>query len=245
MRVYILKGSDNEFVSINNYAAYEGFKQMGWEIIYYKNIEEIENNKREDIIVGCIYDVKTMLKKFNCIIPNLCYPNELKKYLGRKIWKSTLNTIANNPEKWNVFIKPYTASKVFTGILVKDTKDLIGCGIPKSDIDVWCSEPVNFVSEYRCFVRYNKIIGVKHYKGDWKIPFDSKIIQSAVNDYINAPKGYGIDFGVTDKNETLLIEVNDGYSLGSYGLFPINYAKLLSARWAELTESMDYCDFDL
>lgn len=35
--------------------------------------------------------------------------------------------------------------------------------------------------------------------------------------FSDAPNGYGIDFGVTDDGRTLLIEVNDGYALGSYG----------------------------
>lgn len=44
---------------------------------------------------------------------------------------------------------------------------------------------------------------------------------------------------MTDDGRTLLIEVNDGYSLGCYGLFYIDYAKLLAARWAELTGTED------
>lgn len=43
---------------------------------------------------------------------------------------------------------------------------------------------------------------------------------------------------------TLLIEVNDGYALGCYGLFYLDYAKLLSARWAELTKTVDECAFE-
>ena len=50
---------------------------------------------------------------------------------------------------------------------------------------------------------------------------------------------------ITDDNRTLLIEVNDGYALGCYGLFYIDYAKLLSARWAELTGTEDECAFDI
>ena len=40
-------------------------------------------------------------------------------------------------------------------------------------------------------------------------------------------------------------EVNDGYALGCYGLLYINYAKLLSARWAQLTQTEDECAFDI
>ena len=54
-----------------------------------------------------------------------------------------------------------------------------------------------------------------------------------------------MDFGVTADGRTLMIEVNDGYSLGCYGLLYLDYAKLLSARWAELTDTYDECAFDL
>ena len=92
-------------------------------------------------------------------------------------------------------------------------------------------------------MKYGKILDVRRYKGDWRTCVDPKVIEKAVSEFISAPKGYGIDFGVTDKGETLLIEVNEGYSLGSYGLQSIDYAKLLSARWAELQSSVDECDF--
>lgn len=50
---------------------------------------------------------------------------------------------------------------------------------------------------------------------------------------------YGINFGVTSKGETLLVEVNEGYALGCYGLFLDLYVKLIITRWAELTDTLD------
>lgn len=48
-----------------------------------------------------------------------------------------------------------------------------------------------------------------------------------------------MDFGVTEDGRTILIEVNDGYSLGAYGLEPTLYTRLLTARWAELNGTDD------
>jgi hypothetical protein len=86
---------------------------------------------------------------------------------------------------------------------------------------------------------------VRHYRGDWRLRPDPATIEKAVRNFSSAPAGYAIDFGLTDKGETLLIEVNDGYSLGCYGLLYLDYAKLLSARWAELTGTTDECAFDI
>ena len=41
----------------------------------------------------------------------------------------------------------------------------------------------------------------------------------------------------------LLIECNDAYSLGAYGLVDYKYAKLLSARWSQLLEREDVFDY--
>ena len=43
-----------------------------------------------------------------------------------------------------------------------------------------------------------------------------------------------MDICVTKDGRTLLVEFNDAYSLGAYGLPDIYYAKLISARWSQL-----------
>lgn len=67
----------------------------------------------------------------------------------------------------------------------------------------------------------------------------TEVIKKAVQSYTKAPAGYLADFGLADEGRTVLIEINDGYALGSYGLFYLDYAKLLAARWAELTGTQD------
>lgn len=69
--------------------------------------------------------------------------------------------------------------------------------------------------------------------------YDPCIIEDAIKAYSTAPHAYGIDFGVTSNGETLLVEVNEGYALGCYGLSPHLYARLLITRWAELTNTLD------
>ena len=167
-------------------------------------------------------------------IVNTDYLDILKKYYERKIWISKVNRVNSSPDMWSVFIKP-VENKKFIGRAVYSTKDLIGCGSYYDDADVYCSEVVNFLAEYRTFIRYGSILDIRRYKGDFRMFPDVKIIENCVNDYYDSPKGYALDFGVTDKGATLLIEVNNTTSLGSYGLMYIDYAKLISARWAELT----------
>ncbi len=49
-----------------------------------------------------------------------------------------------------------------------------------------------------------------------------------------APHAYSLDWGVTDDGRTLLVEMNEGYALGHYGLPPVSYARFLAARWHQI-----------
>ena len=60
------------------------------------------------------------------------------------------------------------------------------------------------------------------------------MIQSCVNSYESAPVAYAIDFGVTDDGRTILIEANDGYSLGPYGFDSYNYTRMMILRWKQI-----------
>ena len=241
MKVYI-QARQGMPCNHNFYNAYQGFHEMGIETIFFDKWEELRKSLQEDIVVGYVNTVRNRLFEFGIQVPEVNYPEELQKYMGRKTWFSKINTINSHPELWPVFVKPIQ-NKRFTGVVVRSPKDLVGCGSYHEDIDVICSEVLTIKAEWRVFIRYDEILDVRPYKGDWRAHYNPNIIDMAVKEFTNAPAGYAIDFGVTDKGETVLIEVNDGYALGSYGLLDVYYAKLLSARWAELTKTVDECNF--
>ena len=245
VKAYIQCLSDGTPMDYDVYNACCGFREMGWELAFFKDYSElVVSHQKQDVIVGGIGMVRRRLKDFNIAIVDTDYPEILNDYYGRKIWISKVNMVNSNPDMWPVFIKP-VENKKFIGRAIFSTKDLIGCGSYYDDADVYCSEVVNFLSEYRVFIRYGKILDVRRYKGDFHLFPDITVIENCVNNYIDSPKGYALDFGVTDKGKTLLIEVNNTTSLGSYGLFYIDYAKLISARWSELTGTEDECAFDI
>ena len=43
-----------------------------------------------------------------------------------------------------------------------------------------------------------------------------------------------MDWGVTVDGRTLLVEVNDGYALGNYGVRGHQYTAVIECRWREL-----------
>jgi len=103
------------------------------------------------------------------------------------------------------------------------------------DQEVLVAEYVTFVSEWRCFVLKGRILDLCRYQGDvFQYP-DPHVVKEAIKTYQPfAPAGYGIDFGVLTDGRTVLVEANDGYSLGAYGLDAVEYSELLEARWIQL-----------
>jgi len=246
MRVFIPKGKTQHFISQeitseNGYVAYYGFSTLGWEVVFYEG-NPPENLSRGDVVVGFIGQVRKGFENLGIQPPEeIDYPEEIRSYLGRNVWRSTLHTIYNDHTLWPVFVKP-VKGKQFNGTLVKSLKDMVGLG-SQEDRQIWCSDPVDFVSEWRCYVRYGKLVDCRRYKGDITKSPNYDTILRCIEDYKSQPAGYAIDFGITSEGKTLLIEANDGYSMGSYGLHCLDYAKLISARWHQIVDIPDPCQF--
>ncbi len=245
MKAYIQTDKFGNFYNVNAYVANDGFQTFGWETEKYFSVNAITDNDPESLIVGGIGNVRARLKQLGIDRPltEIDYPQELKKYFGRNVWESTIEEVLNNEQNWNIFIKPKKETKKFVGKVIVDFKDFIGLVDKDNPTEIWCSEIVNFKTEWRCFIRYGQILDIRQYKGAWDSKLDLQVIQNAVKDFKSAPAAYALDFGIDENNVMKLVEVNDGHSLGTYGISGTNYAKFLSARWAELTKTKDYADF--
>lgn len=239
MKAYIRIKHTGEFFDPSCYYAYAGCKSLGIPVVTYKAVYSIVNNTPTDPVIGTVSDVKVALEKLGIKLEPLDYPDELIPFLGRKIWKSTLFTITSHPEDWHVFVKPVEDIKRFHGTVLDKSGDLIKLGGGLEDIEVWCSEKVRFISEWRLWVLHNEIVGLSPYKGRWDIFPDTDVLRKAVAAYQHGPAAYALDFGICDDGRTLLVEVSDGYSLASFGLAPQLYMKILAARWEELTKSVE------
>ena len=232
--------------------AVEGFHEMGFEIYFYDKVEEIyELYELGDIVLDGIYQVEYCLNKFRLHFPSIEYPDCLQKYLGRKIWKDTINHISMDSKLWGNFVKP-VKEKIFTGKIINGTNDLIGCGSCYEDYEVYVSEPIDFVYEVRGTVYYDQLVDLRPYKGNWEYmnKIDTDIIQEAIDDWKTwkeRPTACTLDWGVAriDKNtyKTLLIEANSGCCYGPYSTNANNYAKMISAAISYISGTKDECYF--
>jgi hypothetical protein len=95
------------------------------------------------------------------------------------------------------------------------------------------------MSEYRVFVLHGKIVGMRPYAGDAAMLPEESVITEAVSTWEasgRAYAAYAIDFGVLKSGVTALVELNDGFSIGSYGLDRAIYTDFIIARWQELMQ---------
>lgn len=217
-------------------AAYNGFQKLGVECILFSSDEELSQWTKCDIVVAGMIVMGHFLSILGIAPPNYNYPDELAELLHRDIRLIRLKDLEN--QNLPVFIKTLE-EKAASGMIVERLSELGEYESMDPETMLLCSDVLDLVSEWRCFIRYGKIVGIQHYKGNADIQCDLEIIHNAVNRCHDLPAGCSLDFGVTTDRRTCLIEMNDGYSIGCYGLDEVEYAKLLYARWAELVGVKD------
>lgn len=136
-----------------------------------------------------------------------------------------------------LFIKPYQI-KLFTGMVYD--KRFIFCLNPyPEDTDVIISEPFEYEikSEWRCYVHMNKVVDIRNYLGDiYSIP-DEKYLLDTINKNNNFPISYTIDIAILENNENVVVEFNDMWAIGNYGMDNSMYLRLLKQRYFEIVRN--------
>lgn len=111
---------------------------------------------KDDFISGDIDVMFHAMKRLGIEYFYNDYPKCLEPYLHRTIWEDTLGNVKrsmfgdlyfHDP----VFIKPKDKLKRFTGFVLETIDDLYNCKGASDQTKVWCSEPVTFTSEFRCY----------------------------------------------------------------------------------------------
>lgn len=223
---------------------------------------------KNDFISGDIDVMFHAMKRLGIEYSYNDYPECLKPYLHRKIWESTLGEVrkrlfddlGNEVELGlNWFIKPKDKLKRFTGFVCETIDDLSKCAGAGNQTKIWCSEPVTFIDEYRCYFLWDtsKVGIMDDFHGEYEIRIGNhkelvpthtiletvrKIgyyLTNPTNSFLGEkadfPDAFALDFGTMPNGQVALIEMNDAFSLGLYKGCPSNfYAKCLIARWNEL-----------
>ncbi len=236
---YVQREDHGEFLSDATYTFWRGCYLLGIETIAFRqpDIETIELRK-ETLVHGGIGMVRKAFGRLGVPQPHLheVPPAELLPFYGRNMWATTMAEVRRHLEEdRHIFIKPLRRQKAFTGHVTSGSVgDLIKTAGFENTFEILASDVVNFVVEYRLFVHKGEIIGCRHYRGDFRKPLDFSVADAFVAAFKDPPVAYSLDLGVTADGATLVVEVNDAFSLGSYGLGPVPYARLVIDRWEEI-----------
>jgi hypothetical protein len=196
---------------------------------------------KDDIIVGSVESTMAFWNAVGIEVPKyIGYPKSLDSFYNRTIKRTRLGEIT--VDDFPIFIKPANGVKEFTGFVLEKITTLrdINLYYPEvnSDTEIYTSDVVNIISEYRCFVHKNKLVGIKHYDGDFTRFPDVFTIESMMQKYYNeSPVSYTLDVGlIRDGNtfKTILIEINDFWAIGGYGLDGKTYVRMLIDRFQEI-----------
>ena len=250
MTAWILSDSNGVPTTRNLYALYKGFKELGEEVSTYTMADvEADNipHTKDDMVLGHIDYCRKYIKALNKqgkVPPNLDYPEELKPFLKRDVRIVPLSsvygrmTIDENPEP--MFVKSYDQKQI-TGFVCRNFSDFVKhCTGHDLDTLVYVSDVVDFRAEYRTYIHRHGIVTSIRYTGDWGVSPRKSTVEAMLYALRNTkmPVAYSIDVGILQSGETVLVECNDGFALGNYGVPERKYAEMNRDRWYQMIEEI-------
>lgn len=246
MTAWIMIDSKGKPFTRNFYDLWQGFEELGEDIKTYTAADIFTDfipYTENDIVVGHIDQCRKHVFKLSGKYPkDLDYPEELKQFLYRKVELKTLGeiydlfTLNENPEP--LFVKSYE-QKHITGFVCRNFQDFFrNCGGMDYSKKVYISEVMDIKAEFRTYIHQHNIITSLRYKGDYDKAPNKEVVESMLYKLRNThmPVAYTIDVGILSNGKTVLIECNDGFALGNYGLPARKYAEMNRDRWYQMIQ---------
>ena len=223
------------------FAAWRALQERGWETRPFERHDEIAVDPEQPVIGG-VASVVGALSRLGVTPPDVDYPSALTPFLLDPEFETrTMGWARRATDRWPLFVKPTTGRKEFTGFVLSRTDDLLSVTIVDDELPVFVARPVDVSSlvEWRAFLIDGVVRDIRPYSAcpDGVAPAKT-FVQMLANQWSGIPAGCSIDvvnLGTASRPDWRVVECNDGYSVGSYGLLRGDYAELLVKRWGELT----------
>lgn len=194
---------------------------------------EVESGKFDNLIKTSLFvgSVEFMKAVFNRVgKTNIRLPENS----NRPFDVTTLGVVKSRSKSGEkLFIKPFDI-KLFTGFVIDQMQYTSISNLP-DETEVMVYEPFNskILSEWRCYVYYDKVVDMRNYSGD--------IYQTPMKEYLDYiigknkgifPNTYVIDVGILEwQKEHVVIEYNDMWAIGNYGVPNDLYIRMLKERY--------------
>jgi hypothetical protein len=203
------------------------------------SFEEVASGKYDLIIKSNLFvgSVEFMREVFSRVTT---VDIRLPKNSNRTHELITLGEIFERTSKGEkLFIKPIKI-KHFTGFVHEGMQYSCLNDIPLDTV-MMVYEPFKseIISEWRCYIHDNKIVDSRNYSGDMFVVPDVKYINNIINENKTTfPCAYTIDVGVLANDENVVVEYNDMWAIGNYGIENHRYLRMLTDRYFEIMRSI-------
>lgn len=190
---------------------------------------EYDNKLRTNLFVGSVEfmrEVFDRLKVGDIRVPRNSNRNEEITTLDKVRERVTNGEV--------LFTKP-SKIKLFTGMIV--TKDFLpALNIYDGDTEVYVSKPFDnpILAEYRCYVNDGEIVDIRSYMGNPSIIPDNNFLNRVLLENTDFPVSYTIDVAILKGLENVVVEFNDMWAIGNYGIPNDLYLRLLKNRYSEI-----------
>jgi hypothetical protein len=197
--------------------------------------DEVQSGKfdqliRKNLFVG---SVEFMREVFNRVKLN---DVRIPKNSNRVHWVETLGEIKRLVQLGNkYFIKPFEI-KLFTGFVIDQMQYTSIQGLPDdTPVMVYDVFKGDLLSEWRVYINNHKMVDSRNYSGDFTICPNYDYVQSIIKENKkDFPVSYTMDIGILSTGENVVVEFNDMWSIGNYGIDNGEYLKLLRTRYHEI-----------
>jgi hypothetical protein len=200
-----------------------------YEFITYDEVKSgnYDHLIKTNLFVGSVEFMRLVFERINLF--NVRLPQNSNR-------PSKIDKLENIRNQIGVFIKPLQI-KLFTGFVLDGCQYPILDEIPQdTQILVYDAFKSNITTEWRLYIDRGEIIDSHCYSGDFKIMPDYEYIENIIinNKKLDFPSTYVIDSAVLENGECVIIEYNDMWAIGNYGLDNYTYLKLLTNRYFDI-----------
>jgi len=212
------------------------------------SFEEVQSGKFDNLIksnlfVGSVEFMREVFTRVNKIPEPILNSD-------RPFQKLDLLTVRNRINMdFKYFVKPFQ-QKLFSGLVV-DRYSITSLREFPDDLEVMVYDILPpIISEWRLYVMYGKIEDARNYGGDFKrSPEYLDVEEKLAKNKSSLPRCFTMDVGVCvnqdeialaygiNKHINVIIEFNDMYAIGNYGVENSLYLRMLRERYFEIVHA--------
>lgn len=232
--IYIQKNNDNIPHHFDCASAMYGAIESGlnYRLIAFEDVQfgRYDTLIRDHLFVGSVEFMREVFKRVGIENPRVPKNSNRKHELMEL--KEAHNRVAQGE---TLFIKPYEI-KLFTGLILDGCQHSCLQKLPE-DTKVMVYKPFtsNILSECRVYVWNGKIEDVRNYSGDVMLMPSREYIENVIKeDCVEFPIAYTIDVALLEDGSNVVVEFNDMWAIGNYGVPNDIYLRMLKKRYFEI-----------